>query len=110
MHILVLHTQSSQLVTILRDTLRLLESNLTLSSGTRDLSDLPPASLQRFLRARKDLDGGLSNFKGYVLATYNQNFTNRYIFRQFTRAKSKSGAVVNHQRMFVVLKTTSNTK
>ena len=30
--------------------------------------------------------------------------------RQDTRAKSKSGAVVKHQRMFVVSKTTSNTK
>ena len=30
--------------------------------------------------------------------------------RQDIRAKSKSGAVVKHQRMFVVLKTTSNTK
>ena len=33
-----------------------------------------------------------------------------YIFRQVTRAKSKSGAVVKHQWMFMVLKTTSNTK
>ena len=29
---------------------------------------------------------------------------------QVTRTKSKSGAVVKHQRMFVVLKTTSNVK
>ena len=32
------------------------------------------------------------------------------VCRQVTRAKSKSGAVVKHQRMFVVLETTSNTK
>ena len=31
-------------------------------------------------------------------------------YRQVTRAKSKSGAVVKHQRVFVVLKTTSNAK
>ena len=31
--------------------------------------------------------------------------TYMYITRQVTRAKSKSGAVVKHQRMFVVLKT-----
>ena len=31
-------------------------------------------------------------------------------FRQVTRTKPKSGAVVKHQRMFVVLKTTSNVK
>jgi hypothetical protein len=30
--------------------------------------------------------------------------------RQVTRAKLKSGAVVEHQRMFVVLRTTSNAK
>ena len=30
------------------------------------------------------------------------------LYRQVTRAKSKSGAVVKHQRVFVVLKTTSN--
>ena len=77
--ILVLHMQSSPLVTVLRDTL--LESNLTLSesSGSRGLSDLPPASLQRFLRARNQSSGGISNFKGYVLATYDQNFTNRFV-------------------------------
>ena len=31
-------------------------------------------------------------------------------YRQVTTAKSKSGAVVKHQRVFVVLKTTSNAK
>ena len=77
-HVLVLHMQSSPLVTVLRDTL--LEYNLTLSdsSGARDLRNLPPASLQRFLRARNQSSVGISNFKGYVLATYDQAFTNRY--------------------------------
>ena len=32
------------------------------------------------------------------------------IIRQITRIKSKSGAVVKHQMLFVVLKTTSNVK
>ncbi len=32
------------------------------------------------------------------------------VIRQVTRAKSKSGAVVKHQRVFVVLKTTSKAK
>ena len=78
MHVLVRHMQSSPLVTVLRDTL--LECNLTLSnsSGARDLHNLPPASLQRFLRARNQSSVGISNFKGYVLATYDQAFTNRY--------------------------------
>ena len=30
--------------------------------------------------------------------------------RQVTRTKSKSGAVVKHQRIFVAIKTTSNVK
>ena len=70
--------QDSPLVTVLNDTLR--EVNLTLndSTGARDLRNLPPASLQRFLRARNQSPGGISNFKGYILATYDQTFTNRY--------------------------------
>ncbi len=71
--------QSSPLVTVLRDTLREYNLSLSDSSGTRDLHDLPPASMQRFLRARNQSSGGISNFKGYVLAPYDQTFTNRYV-------------------------------
>ncbi len=38
------------------------------------------------------------------------NTTASIILGQVTRAKSKSDAVVKHQRVFVVLKTTSNAK
>ena len=33
-----------------------------------------------------------------------------YMYRQVTRGKAKSGAVVKHSRKLVVLKTTSNVK
>ena len=71
-----LHIQNSSLVDVLRDTL--LDSNLRLSNSS-DLRDLPPASLQRFLRAKNQSSGGISNFTGYVLATYDQEFTNRCV-------------------------------
>ena len=41
--------------------------------------------------------------------TYN-HYYNIILYRQVTRGKAKSGAVVKHQRKLVVLETTSNVK
>ena len=50
-------------------------------------------------------------FTLYGLKARNIIPNNAYTYsRQVTRAKSKSGAVVKHQKVFVVLKTTSNAK
>ena len=49
------------------------------------------------------------NLNENILNSYNNYEARHYTpCRQVTRAKSKSGAVVKHQRRFVVLKTTSN--
>ena len=55
---------------------------------------------------------GISQFLILFVCTYcclRQCMCNRYsnVSRQVTRTKSKSGAVVKHQKMFVVYKTTS---
>ncbi len=58
---------NTSVVTSLSD--ELLREGFNLSRATRD--DLPPASLQRFLRAKVR-----DNFEGYVLAGFNEEFNN----------------------------------
>ena len=70
--------QDSPLVPVLKETLE--SYNLTVSqSSDSSLCDLPPASLQRFLRGKNVTCTESSRFKGSILASFNQSFTNRYI-------------------------------
>lgn len=59
-------------------TSELSREGFNLSSATR--KDLPPASLQRFLRA-----GVQDNFEGYVLADFNEEFNNEWGNHEFSK-------------------------